>query len=166
MAKTTLIAAIGRNNELGKGNDLIWKIPADLAFFKEHTINKKIIMGKNTLDSLPRLLPKRLHLVLTHQNIEENEQLKVFHDIKELDKYLEELDEEVMVIGGAQIYKQFIDRADSIILTEIDDEANADTYFPSFNKDEWANEILSENEYDGTKYKHVVYVKTEIFPKK
>lgn len=159
MTKITLIAAIGRNNELGKGNDLIWKIPADLAFFKEHTINKKIIMGKNTLDSLPRLLPKRLHLVLTHQNIEENEQLKVFHDIKELDKYLEELDEEVMVIGGAQIYKQFIDRADSIILTEIDDEANADTYFPSFNKDEWQNEILSENEYDGTKYKHVVYVK-------
>ena len=51
-------AAIGRNNELGKGNDLIWKIPADLAFFKEHTINKKIIMGKNTLDSLPQLLPK------------------------------------------------------------------------------------------------------------
>lgn len=63
MKKITLIAAIGKNNELGKDNNLIWKIPEDLIFFKEQTLNKPIVMGKNTLDSLPKMLPNRLHLV-------------------------------------------------------------------------------------------------------
>lgn len=159
MAKITIIAAIGKNNELGKNNDLLWRIPADLAFFREQTINKKIVMGKNTLDSLPRLLPKRLHLVLTHQNIEENEQLIVFNNLSKLKKYLDSLDEEVMIIGGAQMYKIFIDIADKLILTEINDEKVADVYFPIFDKSKWEMEILSKSEYNNIEYKHVIYSK-------
>ena len=61
MATLTLIAAVGKNNELGKDNKLIWHIPDDMKFFKEQTINKKIILGRKTLESLPGLLPKRIH---------------------------------------------------------------------------------------------------------
>jgi len=63
MSKVTLIAAIGRNRELGKNNDLIWKIPEDLKFFKDNTIGKTIVMGINTFNSLPKLLPGRKHIV-------------------------------------------------------------------------------------------------------
>lgn len=158
MKNITIIAAVGKNYELGKNNKLIWHLPEDLKFFKEQTINKPIVMGKNTLDSLPKLLPNRLHLVLTHQNIEENEQLKVFHTKEKLLEYINNL-EEVMIIGGAKIYEEFIEYATKIILTEIDQEYDADVYFPKFNKDEWHSTEISTHIQDGVKYKHILYEK-------
>ena len=158
MKNITIIAAVGKNYELGKDNKLIWYLPEDLKFFKEQTINKPIVMGKNTLDSLPKLLPNRLHLVLTHQNIEESDQLKVFHTKEKLLEYINNL-EEVMIIGGAKIYEEFIEYATKIILTEIDQEYDADVYFPKFNKDEWYATELSTHIQDGVKYKHILYEK-------
>ena len=102
MKNITMIAAVGKNLELGKDNELLWRIPEDLQFFKQQTLGKKIVMGKKTLDSLPGLLPKRTHIVLTHQELEPSERLIVFHDITELKEYLQQLREEVMIIGGAQ----------------------------------------------------------------
>lgn len=160
MKNITIIAAVGKNYELGKDNRLIWHLPEDLKFFKEQTINKPIVMGKNTLDSLPKLLPNRLHLVLTHQNIEENDQLKVFHTKEKLLEYINNL-EEVMIIGGAKIYEEFIEYATKIILTEIDQEYDADVYFPKFNKDEWYTTELSTHIQDGVKYKHILYEKKD-----
>ena len=72
----TLIAAIGLENELGKDNDLIWHIPEDLKFFRENTMSKTIVMGLNTFNSLPRLLPNRKHIVLTRRNIEIDSSVK------------------------------------------------------------------------------------------
>lgn len=163
MKDITLIAAIGKNYELGKNNDLIWHIPEDLNFFKEQTINKPMLMGKNTLDSLHKLLPNRLHLVLTHQNLEENEQLKVFHTKDELLEYINKLNTEVMVIGGGQIYKEFLDIATKIILTEIDEESEADVYFPKFNKDEWNRKELCSHKNENLKYSHILYTKKDSF---
>ena len=160
MKNITIIAAVGKNYELGKDNRLIWHLPEDLKFFKEQTINKPIVMGKNTLDSLPKLLPNRLHLVLTHQNIEENDQLKVFHTKEKLLEYINNL-EEVMIIGGAKIYEEFIEYATKIILTEIDQEYDADVYSPKFNKDEWYTTELSTHIQDGVKYKHILYEKKD-----
>jgi len=116
-------------------------------------------MGKKTLDSLPGLLPKRTHIVLTHQELEPSERLIVFHDITELKEYLQQLREEVMIIGGAQIYQQFIDDADKLVLTEIDGEKEADVYFPSFDKNDWDQEVLCEHQYEDVKYKHLVYTR-------
>ena len=124
MKNVTMIAAVGKNLELGKDNKLLWHLPEDLQFFKEQTMGKPIIMGKKTLDSLPRLLPGRLHLVLTHQQLE-----------------------------------QMLDYSDKMILTEIDAETEADAYFPSFNKDEWEQEVLCSHEDKGIKYRHLVYQK-------
>lgn len=157
MATITLIAAIGKNNELGKDNELIWHIPDDMKFFKEQTINKKIILGRKTLESLNGLLPKRIHLVLTHQKLEEQENLKVYNNISDLLNYLNTLDEEVMVIGGAKIYEEFLPYANKVVLTEIEATAKADAYFPKLDKTKWKKEALVTKEYNGITYHHVIY---------
>ena len=155
----TLIAALGKNNELGKDNKLLWHIPEDLNFFKANTMNKKIIMGINTLNSLPKLLPGRKHIVLTHRNLELDPEILVFHSITELLEYIKSLNEEVMVIGGGQIYKQMIEYANKLIITKIDETKEADTFFPKINNNEWDRELLSEHEYKDIKYKHLIYKK-------
>ena len=159
MMNVTMIAAVGKNLELGKDNKLLWHLPEDLKFFKEQTMGKPIIMGKKTLDSLPRLLPGRLHLVLTHQEIEPNEQIKVFRSIDSLVDFISTLDQEVMVIGGAQVYKQMLDFSDKMILTEVDAETPADVYFPTFDKNAWEQEVLCEHQHEDIKYKHLVYTR-------
>ena len=109
MKNITLIAAIGKNRELGKDNGLIWSIPEDLKYFRDNTMGKYIVMGMNTFNSLPKLLPGRNHVVLTHRDIELDSSVIVFHALDDLLQYIETLDKEVMVIGGAMIYKQFIE---------------------------------------------------------
>jgi len=159
MAKIIIIAAIGKNNELGKDNKLIWNLKEDLNFFKEKTTGHKIVMGYNTFESLPKLLPNREHIVLTHKDLQ-IEGIKVFNDFKVLTEYLQILDEDVYVIGGASIYKLFIDTADELILTEIEAEClDADTYFPKFNLDDYDCEIIKDNEENNIKYSHVRYRK-------
>lgn len=159
MKNITMIAAVGKNLELGKDNKLLWHLPEDLKFFKEQTMGKPIIMGKKTLDSLPRLLPGRLHLVLTHQQLEETDQIKVFRDIDSLLEFIKSLEQEVMVIGGAQVYKQMLDFSDKMILTEVDAETPADVYFPTFDKNDWDQEVLCEHQHEEIKYKHLVYTR-------
>lgn len=158
----TLIAAIGKNNELGKDNSLIWSIPEDLNFFKENTLGKPIVMGLNTLNSLPRILPNRRHIVLTHREVSFDPSILVFHSLKELFQYLEILNEEVMVIGGAQIYCQMMEYANKMLLTEIDKKAEADVYFPEFSKNDWDKELVSSQKYNDIEYKHVVYTRKKI----
>ena len=82
-----LIAAIGKNNELGKDNDLIWRFKEDMNFFKEQTMNKPIIMGMNTYNSLPKLLPGRQHIVLTSKERELDPQIIVVHSVEQLLKF-------------------------------------------------------------------------------
>ena len=158
----TLIAAVGKNNELGKDNRLIWSIPEDLKFFKENTLGKPIVMGLNTLNSLPRILPNRRHIVLTHREVSFDPSILVFHSLEELFQYLEILDEEVMVIGGAQIYCQMMEYANKMLLTEIDKTAEADVYFPEFSKNDWDKELVSSQKYNDIEYKHVVYTRKKI----
>lgn len=156
MDNLTLIAAVGKNGELGRDNTLIWKLKEDMKFFKENTMGKPILMGMNTLKSLPRLLPGREHLVLTRQDIE-IEGVTIFHDIKDVLAYVSTLPKEVMVIGGASIYKEFLEYADTMLLTEIDAEEKADVYFPTFDRDEWDREVISEITDEVVPYQHVRY---------
>ena len=159
MDNITMIAAIGRNLELGKDNKLIWPIKEDLKFFKEQTMNKPIVMGRKTLESLPKLLPGRKHIVLTTRDIA-NEEILVVHSIDELLNFIEDYKEEVMIIGGASLYKEMLEYASKLILTEIDaEDKDADSYFPEFNRDLWDKEIISINNEHNPKYKHLVYKK-------
>lgn len=154
----TIIAAIGKNNELGYNNDLIWRFKEDMNFFKENTINKKIVMGRKTLESLPKLLDNRTHLVITRKKLNDN-RILTFNNIASFLEYAEKLDEEIMVIGGASIYKELLPYSNKLLLTEIDAESKADTYFPTINEDEWIRKELSTHEENNIKYKHILYKK-------
>lgn len=152
----SIIAAIGKNNALGRGNDLIWHIKEDLKNFKNLTMNKYIVMGKNTYESLPKHLEGRKYIVLSSSlsNIENG---LLFNDFNKLLEFIKNVDEEVMIIGGSSIYKLFLPLADKLYLTEIDSEEKADVYFPEFNKEDYKCNVVSTNEVDGLKYSFVIY---------
>lgn len=159
MNTLSIIAAIGKNNELGYKNDLIWHLPDDLKFFKEKTTGKTIVMGYNTFLSLPKLLPNRKHIVLSTDKLDIKD-VTSFTNLDELIKFIKEIDEEVFIIGGASIYKQFINLVDKMYLTEVESEfKKADVYFPDFNKNEWERVELLENENNNIKFKHIEYRK-------
>lgn len=151
-----IIAAVGKNNELGKDNELIWHLPSDLKFFREKTIGKNIVMGRKTFESLPKMLPNRRHIVITRGNID-NPEVEVYHSI---DDFLKNYNftEETYVIGGASIYSSLIDYADLMYLTEIDGVCpSADVYFPNFDRELWHSEVIGTNMENGVSYKHVLY---------
>lgn len=152
----SIIAAIGKNRELGRGNDLIWHIKEDLKNFKNLTMGKYIVMGKNTYESLPKHLEGRKYIVLS-SSLSEIENGLLFNDFNKLLEFIKDVDEEVMIIGGASIYKLFLPFADKLYLTEIDSEEKADVYFPDFNKEDYECNVVSTNEVDGLKYSFVVY---------
>ena len=162
MNKITLIAAIGKNRELGYNNDLIWKIPEDLKFFKDNTMSKYIVMGMNTFNSLPRLLPGRKHIVLTSKKVDLGDDVVVYHNLDELLQYIDTMDSEVMIIGGASIYRQMLDYADRMLLTEIDSESMADVYFPEFSMLDWDRKLISSHSYNEIEYSHVEYTRKRV----
>ena len=151
-----IIAAIGKNNELGKDNKLIWHLPGDLKFFKEKTIGKNIVMGRKTFESLPKMLPNRHHIVITTGNID-NSEVEVYHSIEDFLKDYS-YSGETYVIGGASIYNSLIDYVDVMYLTEINKEClDADSYFPDFDRERWRSEVIGNNTENGISYKHVLY---------
>ena len=132
----SIIAAVGRNFELGKNNDLIWHFKQDMKFFKETTLGHTVIMGRKTFESLPKALPNRLNVVITSDSSYSAENIVVVSSVEQALKYCN--NEEAFVIGGGMIYKEFLPFADKLYLTEIEDSReNADTYFPSFDKNEF-----------------------------
>lgn len=160
----TIIAAIGKNLELGKNGGLIWRLPGDLKFFKEQTEGCMVVMGRKTFNSLPKKLPNRKHLVLAgvddfNKSIEG---VDVFYNMDDLLEKVKEYAKEsqVFIIGGASVYKQFLPYADELLLTEIDAESTeADVYFPEFNKEDYDRYYLTSNKDNGIKYSHVSYIK-------
>ena len=154
----SIIAAVGRNLELGKNNDLIWHFKQDMKFFKETTTGHTVIMGANTFYSLPKVLPNRTNIVLSQEKIDVPEEVILYNDVNEFLEDYKNKDEIVFVIGGGTIYRLFIDKVDEIYLTEIDAECNdATVYFPNFNKNEFNKEELSSHSENDLNYKHVLY---------
>ena len=151
----SIIAAIGKNNELGLNNDLIWHLPNDLKFFKVKTLNLNIVMGYNTFVSLGRVLPSRKHIVLSFEKVRLPLEVIQFNNLEDLNNYIK--DKDVFIIGGASMYKQFIDKADRLYLTEIDDTHKADVYFPNFDKSLFDKKILGTNSDNGINYTFTLY---------
>jgi len=154
----SIIAAIGRNNELGRNNDLIWHFHKDMVFFRETTLGSTVVMGRKTFESLPKALPKRRNIVITRDGNYAAEGAEVCCSVEEALRLCEE--DRVFVIGGGRIYAQLIDCADSLYLTEIDAECpDADTFFPAFDKTAYRKEILAVHEENGIKFTHIRYFK-------
>lgn len=164
--KISLIAAIGKNRELGKDNKLLWNLPEDLKRFRDITRGHPIIMGRKTFESIGRVLPGRLNIVITR-----NQESRIKNQEKDL-MYVGSLEEgieaakswlntkysipntdehEVFIIGGGQIFEQAIGMADKLYLTVVDGDFEADTYFPQYDV---FNHIAHEQEssYNGLRY--------------
>ncbi len=156
--KLAIIACVGKNLELGLNNDLIWHLPSDLKYFKKVTLGHTVIMGENTFKSLPGVLKNRHNIVLTKSTKDDfPDTIEVLHSIEEfIDKYKDK-DELIFVIGGTSIYKQFIDLVDTLYLTEVDNESQADVYFPKFDKSLYTKEIVGSGNDNDIKFNFVIY---------
>lgn len=136
--KVSIIVAIGKNNEIGKDNDLLWHLSADLKRFKAITTGHAIIMGRKTFQSLPKgALPNRTNVVLTRNAAFHPDNTLVFSSLDAALIHLRD-EEEVFIIGGADLYRQALPIADALYLTKVhatfDD---ADVFFPQINMNEW-----------------------------
>lgn len=156
----SMIAAVGKNLELGKNNDLIWHFKEDMKFFKETTMGHPVIMGRKTFESLPKALPGRKNIVISTNPEYKADGAEVVTSVEEAIKLAEEENTDAFVIGGGRIYTEFLPYADNLYLTEINAECpDADTYFPDFNKSDYIKEIVNFYDVDGTEFYHVIYKK-------
>lgn len=154
----SIIAAVGKNYELGKNNNLIWHLKEDLINFKKMTMGKKIVMGANTYKSLPKNLEGREYIVLS-KSLKGIKNGILFTEFAKLLDYLNSLDEEVMIIGGASIYQQFLPFADKIYLTEVAAVAPADVYFPTFAKSKYQKNVIKKLKENDIEYEIIEYVR-------
>lgn len=157
MINLSLIAAIGKNRELGKDNDLIWHLKGDMKYFREMTNNKTIIMGRKCFESLPGLLPNRKHIILTNNKDYKVDGALVMNNMDDVLNYIKSTDEQCFIIGGAKIYELFLPYCDNLYLTEIKDKKDADVYFPKFDKKLYNKEIIGTQEENNIKYSFVLY---------
>ena len=157
--KLTQIAAIGKNRELGKDNTLIWHFKEDMKFFREQTKGHIIVMGRKTFESLPGMLPKRHHIVISRSNPSLPEGVEVFSSIEDFINAYKDVDEEIFVIGGAQIYAQMLPYSSRLLLTEIDKGYDADAFYPEFDSSLYQRTILTDITENGVHYNHVEYKK-------
>lgn len=140
----TIIAAIGKNNELGKDNDLIWHLPADLKRFKKVTTGHTIIMGRNTFESIGKPLPNRRSVIITRNKDYKQEGCEVVHSLEAAIDLVQ--DEKAFIIGGAQIYKESLEKglADQLDITKVHKDFEADVFFPEIDQSIW-QEISKED---------------------
>lgn len=132
----SIIVAVDENNGIGKNNDLLWHMPADLKHFKDTTSGHTVIMGRKTFDSVGKPLPKRRNIIITRQTGLEIPGAEVVGDLSSAIALCDE-NEEVFIVGGAEIYKMAMDITDRIYLTVIKGVFGADTFFPPIDPDTW-----------------------------
>ncbi|MBF9255380.1 dihydrofolate reductase [Pontibacter sp. 172403-2] len=140
-----IVVATDENNVIGKDNQLIWHLPADLKHFKQITMGHPMLMGRKTFESIGKPLPGRTSIIITTQQDYTAEGCIVVHTIQEaIDKALA-LDEQVYIIGGAEIYKQALPLVDTVYLTKLHHTFDGDTYFPELKEAEW--QMVSEEKH-------------------
>ena len=144
MGKVTLIAAAGENNELGKDKDLVWHLPDDFKRFKSLTTGHAIIMGRKTFETFPDLLPNRKHIIITRKEDYTPQGAVVVHSLEDALKVAKD-DPQPFVIGGGEIYKLSMGKADAIELTRVHGSFDADTFFPKIDEEEW--KLVAQEEH-------------------
>ena len=157
----SLVVAMDKNNGIGLNNKLLWKIPEDMKHFRRLTMNGIIIMGRKTFESIGHPLHKRTNIVLS-RTLQKLEGCYVYPSLSELLHDYEQAssEEEVFVIGGEEIYIQFLPFADRLYVTHVDASFDADAHFPTIDTDKW--EMVSNgisNEDHELNYTFAVYQK-------
>ncbi len=163
--RLSLIAAVAENGCIGVDNKLPWYLPDDLKYFKAVTSGKPVIMGRSTFDSLGRPLPNRTNIVITRNaSYIAPEGVRIVHSLEEAVTVALAVahiagDEEIVVIGGAQIYAQALPQADRLYLTEVAKSVSGDAFFPDWDKSAWQEIGRQPHHYEpaGLDYSFVVY---------
>ena len=154
-----LIAAVSKNKVIGKQGGIPWKIKEDLSFFKEKTLNSPIIMGRATYNSIGRPLPNRLNIVMTRSA----KNTEGVTEVTSVEKAIEAASvnkesSKVYIIGGENIYKEFLPIAHRMIITEVDLYIkDGDTFFPEWNISEWKEQSRDQREENGIEFSFVEY---------
>lgn len=139
----SIIAAVGKNNEIGKGNTLLWHMPADLEHFKKITSGHPVIMGRKTFESIGKPLPNRQNIVITRDKTYLRHGVNVVHSLEEALRRAQGK-QEIFIIGGGELYKQIMPFADKLYITRVDAEDSvADAFFPEIIPIIW-NEVSRE----------------------
>ena len=153
MIKSIMVAR-SDNRVIGKDNDLVWHMPADLRYFKETTMGHYAIMGRKTYEAVDKPLPGRTNIIITRQPDYRREGCLIVHSVEEALALGEENgQEEVFILGGSQIYELAMDMADRIYLTEIKAEFEGDSYFPEIDSSKW-KEVKREEHAPDEKNPH------------
>ncbi len=153
----SIIAAIGKNNALGKNNDLIFHIKEDMKFFRATTVGHKVVMGRNTWQSLPKKLKGRENIVVSSNKIKGAD--KTISNLEAFIKDNLDTPEEIFIIGGGSIYEQFLPYAKNLYLTEVNASPEADIFFPRFDKKHYHRKTLQTGEQYDLTYKIIKYSK-------
>jgi len=138
----SIIVAMASNRVIGRDNRLPWHLPADLKHFKAVTMGKPMVMGRRTWESLPGLLPGRRHIVITRNEHYSAEGAELAHSLEQALAVAGDV-EEVMIVGGADLYAQALPLADRLYLTLVDIEAEGDAFFPPIDERDW-KEVSNE----------------------
>ena len=151
-----IAVAIGENFAIGKNNQLLWHMPADLKFFKQTTSGHTVIMGRKTFDSVGKPLPNRRNIVITRDASLKIEGAEVVNSLDEALAITQTEEKPVFIVGGAEIYRQALPKTDRLYLTTIHHNFDADTFFPDFDRSEWTvinsepHKADEKNKYDYT----------------
>ena len=142
-----MIAAVAENNALGKDNELVWHLPNDFKRFKALTSGHHIIMGRKTFESFPKPLPNRTHIIITRQKQYQAEGCVIVNNFEKALAACPK-DEDIYIIGGAEIYNLGLPYADKLEITRIEGNFKADAYFPEINPKEWEVKVSLFNGKD------------------
>lgn len=164
--KISLIVAASENNVIGRDNDLPWKLPDDMKHFVRTTKGHCILMGRKNLESFGRLLPKRTNILLTRDQKYKFEGAEIFYDLQKAITFAKDSgEEELMVIGGGEIYRQCMPFADRIYLTRIHAKVDGDVYFPDLDPSFWelkSEEFHKQDEKHNYSFTFQTFERTEI----
>lgn len=158
----SIIAALTRNNIIGNKNTIPWYLPADIAWFKFFTLNKPIIMGRLTWESINCTpLPNRINIIISNKYFKSTNKILWVNSIEKAIQAAGKV-EEIMVIGGSTIYSQFLNIAKRMYLTKINIQIEGNIYFPKYNKSEWKLIFQKKNKLDKKNFCNYYF---EIFEK-
>lgn len=136
----SLIVAMAENSTIGRNNELPWRLSEDLKYFKSVTMGKPIVMGRKTFDSIGKPLPGRLNIVVTRNADWQNPGVRVASSLEQAVAIAVEENlqgQEVMVIGGEEIYRTALEQADRLYITRVQAKVEGDAFFPEYNESEW-----------------------------
>src|SRR5690606_9833868 len=134
--KITLIVAAAENNAIGKDNQMPWNLPNDFKYFKKTTLEHSVVMGRKTFDSIGKPLPERRNIILTRDQNYTSPDVDVANSVDDVLTYCRD-EREIFVIGGANVYKQFISLAQKVHLTRVYTVIDGDAFFPELSENEW-----------------------------